>query len=348
MTEEERSPMQYKGVRPPHIHMGFSKDELMLKTFLMLTIIAIGSSIIMGINALIHILTALGTVFVIHTLIISFQKLKKKTVSYNSYTSTLVAGMIVGLAMPIAGPFYITAAVASVTVLVFKFGQNWVFIRKYINPAAGAKTVLLGLVSVMLFFENSLSIGQLFHPHHLELNLWTAEGFEASMWIFQRVTIFGRDLSATASLLFWQTHGWIGGACGILVLIVGSVATIWLRYKWRIVVSALLTMIGLAVIFGLILRDDVLLRISFHVFTGSFIFMVFFMATEPQSTPLPELSQIIFGISLAVITFFLQLFNVLGGSIFALVLLNIATPFLDKIGFRKPYGLKTRQRRILK
>ena len=68
--------------------------------------------------------------------------------------------------------------------------------------------------------------------------------------------------------------------------------------------------------------------------------MVFFMATEPQSTPLPEKSQIIFGTALAVLSFILQLLNVLGGSIFALVFLNMLTPYFDKIGHRKSFGMK--------
>lgn len=100
----------------------------------------------------------------------------------------------------------------------------------------------------------------------------------------------------------------------MLVLIVGTISAYWLRYKWRIIVSALVTMIFLANLMGIITQGDVLMRISFHVFTGSFIFMVFFMATEPQSTPMPELSQLIFGI--------------------------LFTPFLDKIGYRIPYGFQ--------
>jgi Na+-translocating ferredoxin:NAD+ oxidoreductase RnfD subunit len=64
------------------------------------------------------------------------------------------------------------------------------------------------------------------------------------------------------------------------------------------------------------------------------------MATEPQSTPMPEISQYIFGISIAILTFIFQLFNILGGSIFALIILNLATPLLDKPIIRKPFGHK--------
>lgn len=339
---DENNGITYNVVDPPNLHIGFTKDELMLYTFLMMSIIAFASVFIMGVNALIHIITALGTVLIAHNLIQIYEKRKGLPLTYESPTSPMVAGMIVALAMPIAAPFVTTAGVALLMIVVFKYGQGKIFKHKYLNPAATAKVVLLVFLSLMVFLEEPLATGLLLHPHHLELNLFTPEGFQASMWIFgpKELPITGIQITAAQGLFFWQTHGWIGGACGILVLIVGTIAAVWLRYKWRIIASALISMILMAMIYGFAVGGDPILRIAFHVFTGSFIFMVFFMASEPQSTPLPEGSQFIFGIALAVITFILQLFNVLGGSIIALVLLNIATPFLDKITLKKPYGLK--------
>lgn len=337
---EKKNIVEYNKVEPPNLHIGFTKNDLMLRTFLMLCIIAIASVLIMGLTALIHIIIALGTTLLIHGIIFFYQKGKGIPVTYNSPSSPMVAGLILGLAMPIAAPFEITVAVALLMVLGFKYGQGKVFNRKYLNPAAASKAILLVLLSVFVFFENPLSRGLIFHPHHLELNLLTAEGFKDSMWIFQGKTIpiLNIELSAAGGLLLWQTHGWIGGACGLLVLIVGAIAAYWLKYKWRIIVATLGTMALLAVGWGLIIGGDPILRLAFHVFTGSVIFLIFFMATEPQSTPMPEKSQYIFGVILALSTFILQLLNVLGGSIIALVILNLATPFFDKIGIKTPYG----------
>lgn len=341
MEEKHLQLEEYEVLKPPYIHLGISKDGLMLKTFFMLCIIAVASVIIMGPTAFIHIISALGTVLIVHSIIFSYQKWRDKPITYKSPTSHMVAGMIVGLAMPIAAPVEVTIGVAFVAVLVFKYGQGQFFKRKYLNPAAASKVLFLMLLFLMYIFEDPLSTGLLFHPHHLDLNLLTAEGFKSSMWIFQResLPLIG-DLSATQSLLFWQTHGWIGGACGVLVLIVGGIAAYWLRYKWRIIASTFITMTVLAITTGFIVGGDPILRIAFHVFTGSVIFLIFFMATEPQSTPMPEFSQFIFGIALAILTFIFQLLNVLGGSIIALIILNFATPFLDKIVIKTPYGHK--------
>ena len=339
MEEKKLSLKEYEVIKPPYLHLGITKDELMLKTFLVLSIIAVASVIIMGVNAFIHIITALGTVLIVHSIIFAYQKWQNIPITYKSPASHMVVGLIVGLAMPIAGPFEVTAGVAFVAVLVFKYGQGKYFKRKYLNPAAASKVIFLLLLSLMYIFEEPLKTGLLFHPHHLELNLFTAEGFKDSMWIFQResLPLIG-DLSAAQSLFFWQTHGWIGGACGILVLIVGGIAAYWLRYKWRIIISTIITMLILAISTGLILGGDPILRIAFHVFTGSVIFLIFFMATEPQSTPMPEFSQIVFGTILAILTFIFQLLNVLGGSVIALIILNLTTPFFDKVVIKTPFG----------
>ena len=329
---------KYYMANPPYLHLGFTKNELMQKTLLMMSIIAFGSVVIMGLPAFIHIIIALGVVLIVYGIVHTYQIEKGRKPTYESPASLMVTGMIVGLAMPIASPYEVTAGVALLTIIVFKYIQGKYFERKYLNPVAAAKTLLLVGLSLMFVIENSLNIGMIFHTHHLNLNLLTAEGFENSMWIFQRESFLGIDLSATLSLMFWQTHGWIGGACGVLVLIVGSIATYWLRYKWRIVVATMGTMTILAIGIGIFTGGDPILRIAFHVFTGSVIFMVFFMATEPQSTPMPERSQYLFGIALSILTFVFQLINVLGGSIIALVLLNMVTPFLDRIWIKTPFG----------
>ncbi len=342
MNNETHNSGEYVKAEPPHLWMGFTKNKLMFRTFLSMSFIALASVIVMGLDALFHIMISVVTVILVHGLIFYYQVWRGMKPTYKSPSSPMVAGLVVGLAMPISSPFLVTAVVALIAILVFKYGQGAVLDRKYLNPAAASKTLLLILLSLMIFLEDSLDIGMLFHPHHLSLDLLSAEGFQDSMWIFSGkvLPILGIELSPAQALVIWQTHGWIGGASGIVVLIVGAIAAYWLKFKWRIIISTLTTMTVLAAITGLALGGDPLLRIAFHVFTGSVIFMTFFMATEPQSTPMTEIAQVIFGITLALLTFVLQILNVLGGSIIALLILNLATPSLDKIRIKKPYGLR--------
>ncbi|MFW6144861.1 MAG: RnfABCDGE type electron transport complex subunit D, partial [Candidatus Natronoplasma sp.] len=215
---EDEISRHYKVVNPPHVHLGFDKNELMLKTFLLMSMIAFASVMVMGVPALFHILIALGVVLVVHGTIDSYQKWKETKPTYDSPTSPLVAGMIVGLCMPIAAPYLATAAVAFLTMFVFKYVQGKYFDHKYLNPAATSKSILFLTLAFVFRAVDPDIAARIYHPHHQELRLLSTEGFNDAMWIFRGKTIplVGEEVSATQGLFFWQTHGWIGGASGVV------------------------------------------------------------------------------------------------------------------------------------
>jgi len=323
----------YEGGFPPHIHSGITKDEMMVKTFLVMLIPAVVAVFAMGIQALYHIATAVLTSLSFHYLIF-FLETARGTPTYRSPGSSLVAGLIVGLAMPIAGPIYATFVVAALSMVVFRWGQEKVFGEKRVNPAAAAKVLVLVGISLLFFLPEHLELGMIFHPHHFDwVNLLTAEGFQSSIAFYETET-----LSAAESLVFWKDHGWIGGGSGIAVLIAGLVAIPWVKIKWRIPTAVLLTVGALSVSMAVVTGGSVVDRIAFHVFTGSVIFMAFFMATEPQTSPLTEIGQYLFGVAVGLLTFLLQLVGVLGGSVIALVVLNLFTDRLDTLVWKKPFG----------
>lgn len=69
--------------------------------------------------------------------------------------------------------------------------------------------------------------------------------------------------------------------------------------------------------------------------------MAFFMATDPATTPLTHWGQAIFGVGLGILsTVFQVAFNFLGGSIAALVIMNLTSPLLDRVGILKPRETK--------
>ena len=90
---------------------------------------------------------------------------------------------------------------------------------------------------------------------------------------------------------------------------------------------------GLNFVYG----GDPILRIAYHLFVGSPIFLAFFMATDPATSPLTYAGQAVFGVGLGLLTVVFQVYmNFLGGSILALVLMNLTSPYLDRVGKLKP------------
>ena len=67
--------------------------------------------------------------------------------------------------------------------------------------------------------------------------------------------------------------------------------------------------------------------------------MAFFMATDPATTPYSGIGQIIFGVGLAVLTIVIQTFmGFFGGSLLALLIMNLLVPQIDKVRLDKPFG----------
>jgi electron transport complex protein RnfD len=60
------------------------------------------------------------------------------------------------------------------------------------------------------------------------------------------------------------------------------------------------------------------------------------MAADPVTTPQKHIGQAVFGVGLGVLTVLIQMYmGFLGGSILALVIMNLTSPLLDKIGKQK-------------
>ncbi len=346
MASKQGGAQNKPGRLQPEKHSGLSEDQVMLRTFVAMCIPAIAAIIAIGERALFNILTAVVTAVLAHFIIkvLEEQDLSRLgETTYRSFYSPLVAGMIVGLCVGELSPYYITAIISAVTMIGFKWGQEKYFGRKIINPAAGAKALVLLLITFMWFLPDPLTSGQLFYPEHLQYNMLSGEGFVASMEFAEVMGFYGTEnLSIAESLFLWKAHGWIGGASGLLVIVSGVLLALWIKLKWKLTLSYLLSMTVLSVLIGAATGSPIVLRIAFHVFAGSVIFLAFYMATEPQTTPATDMGMYLFGAFLAVLTFGGHLVGLYGSSFIALAILNPFAPYIDRMGIKLPFGQQER------
>ena len=224
---------------PVH-HSGLTEDQVMLRTLAAMCIPAAAAVLAMGTNALFNIMTAVFTALIFHYIIraVELRDIERLRESfYETPYSPLVAGMIVGLCVGELTPYPVTAVIAMMTMVLFKWGQEKYFGRKIINPAAGAKALILLTITVLWILPDPLASGLLFYPDHLQYSLYTAEGFAAAMELGEAVGFYGTEnLSVFQSMILWKRHGWIGGASGILTLASGILLAFWIKLKWRIAV----------------------------------------------------------------------------------------------------------------
>ncbi len=333
-----------------------TKDLLMKYTFIALSIIVAVSFISFGFDSIIIAVISV-LVAIVCDYLLSLIMGKKGPLNT---MSAAVFGLIVALSYSLgttpamateeslivgsAGieKYLYPALISAFGLIVFKKIQGLAG-RKYVNPAAIAKLLFIGLLiiassSALLHVEN----GEIFYlQNRLDVRALISYYGDPNLDPIYPYTYGTPDNplpDVLYTMLVQKYHGWIGGVSSIAVIAVGITLFALLRryIKWRITIAYLATTLLFSMVTGYVYGGEILIRIMFHLFTGSSIFLAFFMATDPATTPLTHLGQTIFGIGLGALTVLIQIYmNFLEGSILALVLMNLTSPILDNVG--KPH-----------
>jgi electron transport complex protein RnfD len=138
--------------------------------------------------------------------------------------------------------------------------------------------------------------------------------------------------------------GDVGGCIGetsVLLLVIGAIFLLVRRYiSWHIPVSFL----GALAVFSWILWiPDVSQpfqgNVLFHVFSGGAVLGAFFMATDMVTSPVTRKGKVIFGIGCGMLTALIRLYaGYPEGVSFAILLMNAATPMIDRHVRPRRYG----------
>ena len=265
----------------------------------------------------------------------------------------MAMGMETGIPVEAPLAFFYVAIISTLGIVVFKKLMGLVG-RKPVNPAAAAKfLVLLPGTMTTLITSWHLKTGMLQVPALTGgISATTIVGgngggegylsFGGYLQSCYDLPTATSPASIESLMLLSKYHGWVGGASSIAVIIAGIVLfAIGRKYfKWKITASYLIAMAVLSLAFSFMFGDaDLTTRLLFQLFIGSSIFMAFFMATDPATTPYSGVGQIIFGVGLAVLTILIQTYmGFFGGSLIALLIMNLTVPLIDKIRINKPFG----------
>ena len=350
----------------PKEYSSMTKDKLMIYTFVALVILTVVTAVLwtaektpsgwnlgltLGINAIIAVGLAVGfDVLLYKTTADSPLNIMSAAVFGLIVTDSYSLGMpsmAIDKVLPLQAPecFLYVALITIIGLVVFKKLVGTLG-RKYVNPAAAAKLlVLIPFLNVILLAKDHLVTsfnGQGLPPLTSGIG-YTGSGSFA-FWIQSCLGNSKAQTAPAAADVFYtyfiqKFHGWVGGASSLGVIIVGVALFILCRkyVKWRVTAAYLGTVTLMSLLMTLVYGGDPLLRLGFELFIGSSIFLAFFMATDPATTPLTFTGQAIFGLGVGVLTVIIQTYmNFLGGSILALVIMNLTTPLLDNVGLRKP------------
>ena len=140
--------------------------------------------------------------------------------------------------------------------------------------------------------------------------------------------------------LFLGKHGGCIGEVCILALLIGAALLLIKGYiSWHIPATYIFTTAVFTYIFGAkqLFHGDWL----FHILSGGLILGAFFMATDYVATPLTAKGQIIFGVGCGLLTAIIRLWGGYPeGVSYAILMMNAATPFIDRYTKSRIYGLR--------
>ncbi len=314
-------------------------------------IIAVGVAV--GLDALLHKVTADSPLNLMSAAVFGLIVADIYVLGISSMASPTVFTSVELFPLEAPQCFAYVAAMSVVGLIVFKklVGLSG---RKWVNPAAASKlVVMIPFINTLLVTIGHLDSGPLKVPSMAGgLSLTTPVNHNgAAGFGYYMIACFANANhaapKATNLNLLWlmlldKFHGWPGGASALAVIIVGIAFLVVARkyVKWRITASYLVTVAVMSVILSAAYGDtDYLVRFLFLMFIGSSIFLAFFMATDPATTPFTGTGQLIFGVGVAVLTVlmitYLQFF---GASFVALIIMNLTVPLLDRVGVHKPFG----------
>ena len=293
----------------PHIHCGNSTSKVMLDVIIALLPATVAGVIIFGFSSIgviaVTVLAAIISEFI-------FNKIVKKKQTVGDL-SAVVTGLLLALNLPANIPLWQAAVGAVFAIIIVKclfggIGNNLV------NPAITARVFMLvafGSMTKAAFPIDSASSA----TPLVEL----AEGKAVSL----------------TDLFLGNIGGAIGETCALALLIGGIYLLVRKVITWQMP----LCFIGTVFVLSLLLEGfDFSLALS-QILSGGLFIGAFFMATDYVTSPSTPWGKVIFGIGAGIVTVLIRFYgNYPEGVSFAILLMNVLNPYIEKWTPRKLFG----------
>ena len=301
----------------PHIRSHNSTIKIMGDVIIALMPALIAACFIFGLRVLLVTVVCVGCCVLFEYLI---RKVMKRENTIGDL-SAVVTGILLAFSLPVSIPLWIAAIGSFFAIVVVKqlfggIGQN------FANPAVTARIVLF------VSFGSQMT-------HWVEPFYYQNTTLADAVTTATPLTLIGKadQLPAWTDLFFGIRGGCIGEGC-VLALLLGG---IYLVIRRVITPTTPLVYMGTVCLLSFLFGSDPIAQIL----SGSVVLGAIFMATDYSSSPVTEWGKVIFGFGCGLITVVIRLFaNYPEGVSFAILLMNILTPYIDKATAHRPLGAK--------
>jgi Na+-translocating ferredoxin:NAD+ oxidoreductase RnfD subunit len=277
--------------------------------------------VLFGLNALLLILISLlSAVFFEFIYYLIAGKTFKEIVNQFDFT-TCVTGLLISLVIGSQTPWYVPIFANAFAIIVIKliFGGTG---NNLVNPA------ITGRIFAFMSFTSVMEIFVTPNIPAIKPNLITGA---TSLKSFLSN---GETLSTIDLLLGTGVAGCIGETCKIAILLgaiflaIRGIIKIWLPFI-TLAVTGLIAVAFAGFDFSAFLPS---------ILSGGLIFAAFFMATDYVTNPATTAGNVIFFAGVGVFTALFRHYSGFETVSFAILLMNLLTPLINKITHRKPFG----------
>ena len=263
--------------------------------------------------------------------------------------SAIVTGMILALNLPPVVPFYVPIVGSFFAIIIVKMLFGGIG-RNFANPAITARIFLvLCWSSVMTSFVKTIDLSNgmnLFAYFENAVNIHLPDAITSATplkAVKDSIEVSSNPAAGLNALdMFLGRIGGSAGEVSTLAILIGAIYLLVRRViDWRIPALYICSTVLFTAIF-FAKSEYVGEYIWTYLLGGGLMFGAFFMATDYATSPKGLLAVCIYGIGLGFLTVIFRKYSSMNeGVSFAILLMNICTPLLEKI-LPRTFGVKSK------
>jgi len=314
-AQDQHNPYNLRVQVSPHIHDGSTTSRVMLDVLIALIPAFIASVLFFGPRAVLITFVCVACCVFFEWLC---QKAMKRPITIGDF-SACVTGVLLAFNLPVTIPLWEAVIGCAIAIILVKqlFGGLG---KNIVNPAITARIVLF------LAFSSAMTT-------------WSTP----PIWSIAPDAVTGPtplaimdnpELGELPGILhmFIGIHGGSFGETSVLALMIGWLYLVIRRViTWHIPVTYITFVFIFALLFGQ--------NPFHHILSGGLFLGAIFMATDYVTSPQAAYGRLLFGVLCAFFTVIIRIYsNYPEGVSFAILIMNILTPYINKYVVNKPLG----------
>ena len=301
------------------MHNPLTTQHLMQFVFIALLPTAAWGVYAFGLSALVVLLVSMVSAVLAEFL---WQKIAKQPIRIDDF-SALVTGLILGLNLPSTAPWWMAMIGSVFAIIIVKqlfggLGDN------FLNPALAARAVLLAS-----------------WPVHMAASAYVSPTFfQQGVDAVSGATPLSNESYTLLQRFLGQIPGTIGEVSKAAILLGFLFLLITGTISWRIPV----VMTASVFVFTMLITGATPEAALIATLSGGVLFAAVFMATDYVTSPITPLTQAVYACLIGLIIVVIRQFgNYPEGVTYAVLLMNIATPLIDRFLPQRIYGYQKKE-----